>query len=133
MNMKSTGAAPVLPQRGRSGAWKSAGIALAILMALVAAQAALMAQNLGTAPAINVAVQGQQAAQVEGGFLNIVNWFCNVIAPVGGALALGVSVAHWLSGRGFGRWAFGGTALLAVSAITRLAENWITQGTAGIT
>jgi hypothetical protein len=112
---------------------KFAGITFAILMVLVVAQATVMAQNLGTAPALNAAVQGQQATQVEGGFLNIVNWFCNVIAPVGDALALGVSVAHWLSGRGFGRWAFGGTALLAVSAITRLAENWIIQGTAGIT
>jgi hypothetical protein len=39
------------------------------------------AQNLGTAPASNVAVQGEQATQPEGAFLNFINWVSNVIAP----------------------------------------------------
>jgi len=32
------------------------------------------AQNLGTAPALNTAVQGQTGAQPEGAFLNFINW-----------------------------------------------------------
>ena len=40
------------------------------------------AQNLGTSPQFGQAVQGQQATTVEGTVLNIVNWGCNVIAPV---------------------------------------------------
>ena len=40
------------------------------------------AQNLGTSPQFGKAVQGQQATTVEGTVLNIVNWGCNVIAPV---------------------------------------------------
>jgi hypothetical protein len=39
-------------------------------------------ENLGTAPQFGQAVQGQQATTVEGTVLNIVNWGCNVIAPV---------------------------------------------------
>ncbi len=43
---------------------------------------AASAQNLGTSPQFGQAVQGQQATTVEGTVLNIVNWGCNVIAPV---------------------------------------------------
>ena len=50
------------------------------------APALAMAQNLGTAPAVGQAVQGQTAAQPEGAFLNLVNWVGNVICPVGGSL-----------------------------------------------
>jgi hypothetical protein len=38
------------------------------------------AQNLGSAPQTNVAVQGQTGAQPEGAFLNFINWVGNVIA-----------------------------------------------------
>ena len=51
------------------------------------------AQNLGAAPATGQAVQGQTAAQPEGTVLNLVNWVCNVIAPVGAALAVVMAVA----------------------------------------
>jgi hypothetical protein len=91
------------------------------------------AQNLGTAPATNVAVQGQQATQPEGAFLNFINWIGNVIAPVGAGGAVVGAVLSWLTGRGFGRWLFAAASLLAVSGVTRLLEYWIAQGTGGVT
>src|SRR5260370_7264041 len=63
----------------------STRIAASFLFLLVLLQLApvlVQAQNLGGAPATNKAVQGQPAAQPEGAFLNLVNWFVNVIAPV---------------------------------------------------
>ena len=93
----------------------------------------MWAQNLGSAPASNVAVQGQTGAQPEGAFLNFINWVGNVIAPVGAGGAVLGAVVSWLTGRGFGRWLFAAAALLAVSGVTRLIEFWITNGTGGVT
>ena len=90
------------------------------------------AQNLGTAPQTNVAVQGQTAAQPEGAFLNFINWIGNVIAPVGAGGAVVGAVVSWLNGRGVGRWLAAAAGLLAVSGVTRLIEFWITNGTAGV-
>jgi hypothetical protein len=103
-----------------------------LLLLLVVGQVAV-AQNLGAAPATNVAVQGQTAAQPEGAFLNFINWIGNVIAPVGAGGAVVGAVVSWLTGRGFGRWLFAAAALLAVSGVTRLIEFWITNGTGGVT
>jgi hypothetical protein len=100
---------------------------------LLATRPSTAAQNLGQAPATNVAVQGQTAAQPEGAFLNFINWIGNVIAPVGAGGAVVGAVVAWLSGRGFGRWLFAAAALLAVSGVTRLIEFWITNGTGGVT
>ena len=111
--------------------WKKPVIVLAIL--LLALGQLVVAQNLGQAPATNVAVQGQTAAQPEGAFLNFINWVSNVIAPVGAGGAVLGAVVSWLTGRGFGRWLFAAAALLAISGVTRLIEFWITNGTNGIT
>jgi hypothetical protein len=93
----------------------------------------VVAQNLGSAPATNVAVPGETAAQPEGAFLNFINWIGNVIAPVGAGGAVVGAIVSWLTGRGFGRWLVAAAALLAVSGVTRLIEFWITNGTAGVT
>ena len=93
----------------------------------------MWAQNLASAPASNVAVQGQTGAQPEGAFLNFINWVGNVIAPVGAGGAVLGAVVSWLTGRGFGRWLFAAAALLAISGVTRLIEFWITNGTGGVT
>jgi hypothetical protein len=107
---------------------------LALLaLALITIGQFMWAQNLGSAPASNVAVQGQTGAQPEGAFLNFINWIGNVIAPVGAGGAVLGAVVSWLTGRGFGRWLFAGAALLAISGVTRLIEFWITNGTGGVT
>jgi hypothetical protein len=64
---------------------KNVRITAAILAVclLVVCQSVAIAQNLGAAPQVNVAVQGQTGAQPEGAFLNFVNWVGNVIAPGG--------------------------------------------------
>ena len=93
----------------------------------------VMAQNLGSTPQFNVAVQGQTGAQPEGTFLNFINWIGNVIAPVGAGGAVVGAVVSWLTGRGFGRWLFAAASLLAVSGVTRLIEFWITNGAGGVT
>jgi hypothetical protein len=111
--------------------WKKLLIVLAIM--LLAIGQFVVAQNLGSAPATNVAVQGETAAQPEGAFLNFINWIGNVIAPIGAGGAVVGAVMSWLTGRGFGRWLFAAAALLAVSGVTRLIEFWITNGTGGVT
>jgi hypothetical protein len=104
-----------------------------IALGLVVFTECMWAQNLGSAPASNVAVQGQTGAQPEGAFLNFINWVGNVIAPVGAGGAVLGAVVSWLTGRGFGRWLFAAAALLAISGVTRLIEFWITNGTGGVT
>lgn len=106
--------------------------AVRIALALLVIGQFLSAQNLGSAPASNVAVQGQTGAQPEGAFLNFINWIGNVIAPVGAGGAVLGAVVSWLTGRGFGRWLFAAAALLAISGVTRLIEFWITNGTGGV-
>ena len=63
-------------------AWRRALPVALILALLVVTEAGLIAQNLGTAPQTNVAVQGQTGAQPEGTWLNLINWVGNVVAPV---------------------------------------------------
>lgn len=107
----------------------AAVLALFILMT----QVAVMAQDLGAAPAVNVAVQGEQATQPEGTFLNLINWIGNVIAPVGAGGAALMAIGSFAMGRGFAKWVFTAIGLLLVSGVTRLLEYWIAQGTAGVT
>jgi hypothetical protein len=88
---------------------------------------AARAQNLGTSPQFGQAVQGQQATTVEGTVLNIVNWGCNVIAPVIAVACLGVAGWHFKSGRGYLGWGVTGVALMVISGLGRMAEGFITQ------
>ena len=90
------------------------------------------AQNLGAAPQVDKAVQGQTASQPEGAFLNLVNWIGNVIAPVGAALCVVMAVISYTHGRGVARWAVSAAGLLMISGLTRLIEFWIQQGQAGV-
>ena len=46
---------------------------VALALCFVIVQSVAIAQNLGAAPQVNVAVQGQTGAQPEGAFLNFVN------------------------------------------------------------
>jgi hypothetical protein len=107
--------------------------AIVIALLLASTQAALIAQNLGATPQVNVAVQGQQGAQPEGTFLNLINWIGNVIAPVGAGGAALMAIGAFAMGRGFAKWVFTAIGLLMVSGITRLLEFWIANGTGGVT
>lgn len=131
-----------IPTRGRkeqlipmmqTSRWRKSGVAIALATFVLVVQAGLMAQNLGTAPQVNVAVQGQQATQPEGTFLNLINWIGNVIAPVGAGGAALMAIGSFAMGRGFAKWVFTAIGLLMVSGVTRLLEYWIAQGTAGVT
>ncbi len=104
---------------------------LAICLA-VFCQTVAIAQNLGSAPQVNVAVQGQTGAQPEGAFLNFVNWVGNVIAPVSAGAAVLGGIVSYASGRGYMRWLGTAAGLLAVSGLTRLLEFWIQNGTGGV-
>jgi hypothetical protein len=113
----------------------SVQVATVFLLALVLVQLSpilLQAQNLGSTPQVDKAVQGQTAAQPEGAFLNLVNWVGNVIAPVGAALCVVMAIINYTHGRGVARWAIAGIGLLMVSGLTRLLEFWIQQGQAGV-
>ena len=72
---------------------------VSIVGAVLVVPAISIAQNLGNTPATGKAVQGQTAAQPEGAFLNVVNWVCNVICPVGAGIAVVATVLQWRSGR----------------------------------
>jgi hypothetical protein len=98
-----------------------------MMIGQIAPTVPLLAQNLGTTPQFNKAVQGQQATTPEGTVLNIVNWTCNVIAPVLGVACLGVAMWHYKSGRGFGGWLVTGVGLMVISGLGRMAEGFITQ------
>ena len=111
--------------------WRKRLVVVALTLLLIAEIA--VAQNLGSSPQLNVAVQGQTGAQPEGAFLNFINWVGNVISPVGAGGAIVGAVVSWLTGRGFGRWLFAAAALLAVSGVTRLIEFWVTNGSGGVT
>ena len=108
-------------------------VVVALALCLVVVQSVAIAQNLGAAPQVNVAVQGQTGAQPEGAFLNFVNWIGNVIAPVGAGGAALMAIGSFAMGRGFAKWVFTAIGLLMVSGVTRLLEYWIAQGTAGVT
>jgi len=108
-------------------------VIVALALCLVVVQTVAIAQNLGAAPQVNVAVQGQTGAQPEGAFLNFVNWIGNVIAPVGAGLALAGGLISYVAGRGVGRYVVTAIGCLAVSGVTRLLEFWIAQGGGGIT
>ena len=88
-----------------------------ILIGNLTAPFAAKAQNLGTQPAFGQAVQGQQATTGEGTVLNIVNWGCNVIAPVIAVACLGIAGCHFKSGRGYRGWAVSGVALMVISGL----------------
>ena len=103
--------------------WKKPLVVAAIL--LLAIVQFVAAQNLGTAPQFNVAVQGQTGAQPEGSFLNFINWVGNVIAPVGAGGAVLGAVVSWLTGRGFGRWLFAAAALLGLTTTRPLSLFFI--------
>src|SRR5205809_4527590 len=107
-------------------------VIVALALCLVVVQTVAIAQNLGAAPQVNVAVQGQTGAQPEGAFLNFVNWIGNVIAPVGAGVAVLGAIVNYAAGRAFMRYGVVALGLLAVSGLTRLLEFWILQGTGGI-
>jgi hypothetical protein len=111
---------------------RQAAMVLFFLVLLQFSPLLLHSQNLGGAPQVNKAVQGQTAAQPEGAFLNLVNWIGNVIAPVGAALCVVMAIISYTNGRGVARWAVAGGGLLMISGLTRLIEFWIQQGQAGV-
>jgi len=101
-----------------------------IIGATALAPAVSLAQNLGNTPATGKAVRGQTAAQPEGAFLNLVNWVCNVICPVGAGIAVVATILQWRSGRSWLPSAMTAGGLICVSGILRLIEYFIQQGQA---
>lgn len=122
--------APLVMYRPEEIDWRrlivQMGLGLLLIGNLLVPLAA-SAQNLGTSPQFGQAVQGQQATTVEGTVLNIVNWGCNVIAPVIAVACLGVAGWHFKSGRGYLGWGVTGVALMVISGLGRMAEGFITQ------
>jgi hypothetical protein len=119
--------------------WKSLSLnrqavllALVLMASLQIYPVTIFAQNTGSAPVFNKAVQGQQATQPEGTVLNIVNWIGNVIAPLLAVGAVVMAVVSYTQGRGVVRWAVTAVGLLMISGLTRLIEAWINNGTGGV-
>jgi len=113
----------------RSPLLRAIGTSL-ILLSLVSGAAVCQAQNLGATTQTGKAVLGQNAYQVEGSVMNLVNWIGNVICPIGAGLAVVATVLAWRTGRGYLPWALTAGGLLGISMLTRLAEYFITNGTA---
>jgi hypothetical protein len=93
---------------------------------------AVFAQNPGSAPVFNKAVQGQQATQPEGTVLNVVNWVGNVISPLLAVGCVVMALISYTNGRGVMRWVITAIGLLMISGLTRLIESWINSGTGGV-
>lgn len=121
---------PSVIQRPEEIAWHRMALKFmlaSLLLAFLIAPISAMAQNLGTSPQFGQAVQGQNATTVEGTVLNIVNWACNVIAPVIAVACLGVAAWQFRSGRGYLGWGVTGVGLMVISGLGRMAEGFITQ------
>ncbi len=106
-----------------------------LLLAVISLQiypVASLAQNPGSAPVFNKAVQGQQATQPEGTVLNIVNWIGNVISPLLAVGCVVMALISYTNGRGVMRWVVTAIGLLMISGLTRLIEAWINSGTGGV-
>ena len=103
-------------------------MAVVSLFTLLSFPIAGVAQNLGKSAATGQAVQGQQATQVEGAVLNVVNWICNVICPVIAACCFVAAAFKYQANRPYMSSIVGGGIFLAVSAVTRLIEYFIAQG-----
>jgi hypothetical protein len=103
-----------------------------VVIGAICAPASIVAQNLGQAPAMGVAVQGETAAQPEGTLLNTMNWLGNVICPVAaGGTLVGTVVKATTAGK-WVPWAVGTAGLLSVSGGLRLIEYFIMNGRAGV-
>ena len=75
-------------------------------------------------------ILGGGDAQPEGAILNLVNWVCNVICPVGAGIAVVATVLQWRSGRSWLPSAMTAGGLICISGILRLIEYFISQGQA---
>jgi len=116
-----------------SSKYRHAALVALLTLALVQVFPIVMvAQNPGSAPVFNKAVQGQQATQPEGTLLNVVNWIGNVVSPLLAVGAVVMAIVSYTQGRGVVRWAVTAVGLLMISGLTRLIEAWINNGTAGV-
>jgi len=111
---------------------KTALLSLLVTVFLQLYPLAAFAQNPGSAPVFNKAVQGQQATQPEGTVLNIVNWVGNVISPLLAVGCVVMALISYTNGRGVMRWVVTAIGLLMISGLTRLIEAWINSGTGGV-
>jgi hypothetical protein len=111
---------------------KAALLSLLVIAFLQLTPLAAFAQNPGSAPVFNKAVQGQQATQPEGTVLNVVNWVGNVISPLLAVGCVVMALISYTNGRGVMRWVVTAIGLLMISGLTRLIEAWINSGTGGV-
>jgi hypothetical protein len=111
---------------------KAALLSLLVVAFLQLYPLAAFAQNPGSAPVFNKAVQGQQATQPEGTVLNVVNWVGNVISPLLAVGCVVMALISYTNGRGVMRWVITAIGLLMISGLTRLIESWINSGTGGV-
>ena len=91
----------------------------------------LMAQDMGTTPQFNTAVQGETAATTEGTLINIVNFIGNVACPIGAALSAVHGVIQYRNNRPWMASAVGTIGLLSISGIDRFAEMMVMNGASG--
>lgn len=115
-----------------AGIQKVTLLSLLVIAFLQLSPFSAFAQNPGSAPVFNKAVQGQQATQPEGTVLNIVNWIGNVISPLLAVGCVVMALVSYTTGRGVMRWVITAVGLLMVSGLTRLIEAWINAGTGGV-
>jgi len=111
---------------------KAVLLSLLVIAALQFYPSRALAQNSGSAPVFNKAVQGQQATQPEGTVLNVVNWIGNVISPLLAVGCVVMALISYTNGRGVMRWVITAIGLLMISGLTRLIESWINSGTGGV-
>ena len=107
-------------------------VVVALFIFLVIVQTVAIAQNLGAAPQVNVAVQGQTGRSPKA--RSSTSSTGSVTSSLRSARALrfwALSVAMQPGEECF-RWLVTAAGLLAISGLTRLIEFWIAQGGGGI-
>jgi hypothetical protein len=106
-------------------------LAIHVFAGLILIPVCANAQQSGNAPVLGKAVQGQNAAGIEGTLETAVNYISNVIGPLTAGGFLIHAMVAWHNGGKPMKSVMTGAGLLGVSQALRLVEWFVLQGQQG--
>jgi hypothetical protein len=104
--------------------------AVLLVLGMAALPISALAQDTGTTPQFNTTVQGESAGTIEGTLITAVNFFGNVLMPIGAAAALGHGILQYKSNKPSMNSFVGAGLMASVSGATRLIEWMVMSGQA---
>lgn len=103
-----------------------------VVAAVVLWPACVLAQQSGDGPVMGRAVQGQNAAGIEGTLETGINYVSNVLGPLAAGGFLLHGMVAWHNGGRPMKSVLTGVGLLGVSQALRLVEWFVQSGQAGV-